>query len=192
MKRIAHRLVVMVLFICLTIVFSVSVSYAWFVRTEYTNPVIINTGSLIASATLCRETETGFVEVTNTGYEFKDIVPGHQFNFKISITNEGTVSGILKLMVGQITGDLEAADILSLVFVDPSSETDEATELKLSEILEDGNNSVLFSGYVLGPSETLDFEFSLRVENTSLDIYQGKQISISRYTIHLVQIGAPE
>ena len=42
-------------------------------------------------------------------------------------------------MVGQITGDLEAADILSLVFVDPSSETDEATELKLSEILEDGN-----------------------------------------------------
>jgi hypothetical protein len=109
-----------------------------------------------------------------------------------SITNEGTVSGILKLMVGQITGDLEAADILSLVFVDPSSETDEATELKLSEILEDGNNSVLFSGYVLGPSETLDFEFSLRVENTSLDIYQGKQISISRYTIHLVQIGAPE
>lgn len=194
MKRIAPRLVILVMFIVLTIVLSVSVSYAWFVRTEYTKPVIINTGTLIASATLCRETESGYVEVTNDGYEFKDIVPGHEFKFKISITNVGNVPGTLKLMVGEITGDLEAAEILSIVYVDPTplTEPTEATRLKLTTILEDGNNATLFSGYPLGPSETLDFFFVLQVENATLDIYQGKQIRISRYTIHLVQSGAPE
>ncbi|MGI6730242.1 MAG: hypothetical protein ACOX5P_08430 [Bacilli bacterium] len=38
----------------------------------------------------------------------------------------------------------------------------------------------------------LTFVFVLQVENATLDIYQGKQIRISRYTIHLVQSGAPE
>lgn len=181
------RVIQIIIMLLTSVVLFVFVTLAWFASISKTEPIVINTGSLIAECHFYQGSdanndgiieESEYQEITEGDLVFPNIIPGDQFYFKLSITNQGDVAGFLSIRANGIETNYEQLNnAFSFVFNSPDSETIPFTT----------GSILLFQNYILGKAESYDFFFTVNISGETENTIEGKYVTIDNFTVDLVQ-----
>lgn len=154
----------------------ITVTFAWFMVVNKSEPIIIKTGTLRVNATLyyVDEEET---EVGSSGIIIADIIPGKEFLFKLSITNNGSIPGSLTVKIMNIIYSEEFMDgVFEIRYGD-----DETKPISGEEML-------LFEEYFLTEKTTYDFFFTVIATGNITSDMISEYIILSKILVQLDQI----
>src|SRR5690554_1300747 len=110
---------------------TISVTYAWFTNVETSQPIIIKTGSLTADFHFYQKLNDDYQEVTEK-LNFNNAIPGEIYEFRIVVSNEGTIDGNLTFVIDEILfSNQEILSGFKLSFYNP--QTKAYQEIPLAE-----------------------------------------------------------
>ncbi|MFA7435340.1 MAG: hypothetical protein WC006_03125 [Bacilli bacterium] len=181
------RLFIMFTFSLITLI---TVTFAWFIAIDKTDPIIIKSGTLKVSASLYIGLDTdedGNVEeseysIVEEPINLTNVLPGNIYHFKLEIENLGSVPGYLSVdAINIIYSDDIMKNTFKFDFVNPKSSEEETLFIFDEEIN-------LFEDFVIYKESSLQFYFRIigdEIINTDM---QGHSLKLSSFLITLDQI----
>lgn len=181
------RLFIMFTFSLITLI---TVTFAWFIAIDKTDPIIIKSGTLKVSASLYIGLDTdedGNVEeseysIVEEPINLTNVLPGNIYYFKLEIENLGSVPGHLSVdAINIIYSDDIMKNTFKFDFVNPKSSEEETLFIFDEEIN-------LFEYFVINKESSLQFYFKIigdEIINTDM---QGHSLKLSSFLITLDQI----
>lgn len=181
------RLFIMFTFSLITLI---TVTFAWFIAIDKTDPIIIKSGTLKVSASLYIGLDTdedGNVEeseysIVEEPINLTNVLPGNIYYFKLEIENLGSVPGHLSVdAINIIYSDDIMKNTFKFDFVNPKSSEEETLFIFDEEIN-------LFENFVINKESSLQFYFKIigdEIINTDM---QGHSLKLSSFLITLDQI----
>lgn len=181
------RLFIMFTFSLITLI---TVTFAWFIAIDKTDPIIIKSGTLKVSASLYIGLDTdedGNVEeseysIVEEPINLTNVLPGNIYYFKLKIENLGSVPGHLSVdAINIIYSDDIMKNTFKFDFVNPKSSEEETLFIFDEEIN-------LFENFVINKESSLQFYFKIigdEIINTDM---QGHSLKLSSFLITLDQI----
>ena len=181
------RLFIMFTFSLITLI---TVTFAWFIAIDKTDPIIIKSGTLKVSASLYIGLDTdedGNVEeseysIVEEPINLTNVLPGNIYYFKLEIENLGSVPGHLSVdAINIIYSDDIMKNTFKFDFVNPKSSEEETLFIFDEEIN-------LFEDFVIYKESSLQFYFKIigdEIINTDM---QGHSLKLSSFLITLDQI----
>ncbi|MCK9470984.1 MAG: hypothetical protein M0Q88_04445 [Bacilli bacterium] len=181
------RLFIMFTFSLITLI---TVTFAWFIAIDKTDPIIIKSGTLKVSASLYIGLDTdedGNVEeseysIVEEPINLTNVLPGNIYYFKLEIENLGSVPGHLSVdAINIIYSDDIMKNTFKFDFVNPKSSEEETLFIFDEEIN-------LFEDFVIYKESSLQFYFRIigdEIINTDM---QGHSLKLSSFLITLDQI----
>ena len=181
------RLFIMFTFSLITLI---TVTFAWFIAIDKTDPIIIKSGTLKVSASLYIGLDTdedGNVEeseysIVEEPINLTNVLPGNIYYFKLEIENLGSVPGHLSVdAINIIYSDDIMKNTFKFDYVNPKSSEEETLFIFDEEIN-------LFENFVINKESSLQFYFKIigdEIINTDM---QGHSLKLSSFLITLDQI----
>ena len=181
------RLFIMFTFSLITLI---TVTFAWFIAIDKTDPIIIKSGTLKVSASLYIGLDTdedGNVEeseysIVEEPINLTNVLPGNIYYFKLEIENLGSVPGHLSVdAINIIYSDDIMKNTFKFDFVNPKSSEEETLFIFDEEIN-------LFENFVINKESSLQFYFKIigdEIINTDM---HGHSLKLSSFLITLDQI----
>lgn len=173
----------------------ITITFAWIIVINKTEPIIITTGSIEVKANLFYgkdEDDNNIISadeyklVDEGGIIFSNIIPGQKFYFKIDIENKGTIPGKLSLSVINIIVSSEIINHkFELSYNDPS--TNEEKTISLHELLDD-NYLYLFENFVITENGKFSFYFTVTGTSEINHNLMGEFLKINSFLVRLDQI----
>lgn len=90
------QIVFLIITIITTILLLTSITYAWLILYEKSNPILVVSGSLDLKSNLYLINADNTLEPISTKNE-DNVVPGQEFLYKLDLTNGGTTDGLLNI-----------------------------------------------------------------------------------------------
>jgi len=186
--KVKRKLIYSIFMVIITLTLTVVIVFAWFIVTEKTDPIIVSTGSLRTSCSLYHgidsdydgELDDGsFIEITESGIKFTDVVPGQIYTYKMVVKNRGSVDGFLTVSINDIIAT--AADMyqgFTVSFSEP-----ETKEMNLVN-----GDLTLFTDLVLVTGTTYEFNFLIKINNTISSDLKYETLTITNFIVELVQV----
>jgi len=166
-----------------TIITVVTVTFAWFVGMDRTDPVIIESGNLRVSATLYYKNEQNEFEEVEESLSLDHVIPGKVYNFKLEITNNGTIDGHLSITIINIKySDDIMKEKFELSFLNPNDNNQE-----ISKIIDD-IDLVVFEKYILSAQSEFEFYFTIKGTEDITSEMAYQKIQLSSFLVKLDQI----
>src|SRR5690554_1311666 len=166
-----------------TIITVVTVTFAWFVGMDKTEPVIIESGNLRVSATLYYKNEQNEFEEVEESLSLDHVIPGKVYNFKLEITNNGTIDGHLSITIKNIKySDDIMKNKFELTFPNPNDNNQ-----KISKMIEN-IDLLIFEEYVLGSQNSFEFHFTITGTESITSEMAYQKIQLSSFLVKLDQI----
>lgn len=161
-----------------------TVVFAWFTVVEKTQKILIYSGSVKTEANLYEISSGIDVPIINS-YEFNEVVPNQTFDFRLDVTNQGTLDANLTIIISFENNNVALLDFFNLKYGS-------------NNITMDSNHSfVITPNLILGkmpnePDNGLSFNFSVEVSDamTIDDITNDNNyLKIKTIEIILTQVG---
>lgn len=171
------QILLILAFIILVGLMSVSVVFAWFSVLERTQPILIYSGTVDLTANLYDVTQDDEVEITEA-YNISNVIPGDIYHFRIDFVHTGTLKADLVLVFNI---DSNNAYLVNVNYIDSNN-----TNTKLDLI----NNKVIYNN--LTPNTSLSINFEIKV-NESLTLDDVSNLSVftilNNIELVLTQVG---
>lgn len=168
----------------------ITITFAWFVAMNRTDPVIIESGTLRVNALLYYgedEDDSGVVEedeyrLVEEGISLTNVIPGKEYLFKLEIENEGSVPGHLSInIINIIFSNIIMEDKFEVKFLDPQTSIERALVIDDLELL-------IFEEYVLTEETSFNFYFSIVGTKDLSSEMAYEYIKLSSFLVRLDQI----
>lgn len=187
------RLVESILILIMVLALLTTGIYAWIIARFASEPIIFTSGSITMDAGFYSANDSnkdgvldgGYTEITESGIDFINLMPGQIYTFRLIVENTGTADGRLQISIKDIIPSNSALyELLTIEFVHPVTSIPTAIDLDASTI-------TLFTNYTLVYDTTLTFDFTIEVKPTIDNTLHNESISIGYLALKLDQITNP-
>lgn len=167
-------------------------SYAWIIATFKSDPIIVESGTLIAEAQLFEAEDSNqdgildagpvYTEITTGFMIFADVIPGQTYTYRIIVSNIGTTDGFLTIKATEIDPSDDALfNLLQLNYTNPTN--GDNIELDLNT-----TSHTLFSDLLVESNTQYTMDFTIYIKPTIDNTLHNAHISIGHFEVILNQI----